>query len=112
MNGYPVYQRFANLLCVVILFISLPLAEVRADSPSQNPTFTVNTSQDTLDAHPGDGKCADKIGFCSLRAAIQEANADPGQVYLVILPAGNFALTIAGAGEDDNTLATSMSTHA
>lgn len=33
---------------------------------------------DTGDASPGDGVCADTTGFCSLRAAIEEANALPG----------------------------------
>lgn len=38
----------------------------------------VNTIGDTNDAIPGDGFCDDGGGFCSLRAAIQEANAAPG----------------------------------
>ncbi len=41
-------------------------------------TFTVNTTLDTNDASPGDGQCADSAqGACSLRAAVQEANANP-----------------------------------
>src|SRR5580692_7616384 len=39
-------------------------------------TFTVNTTNDTHDATPGDGICADSSGQCSLRAAIEEANAE------------------------------------
>lgn len=40
--------------------------------------FVVNTSGDSNDAIPGDGICDDGFGDCSLRAAIQEANAFPG----------------------------------
>ena len=43
-------------------------------------TFTVNLSDDRADASPGNGTCsAVNFGaFCTLRAAIQEANATPG----------------------------------
>lgn len=40
--------------------------------------FVVNTAGDSTDAIPGDGICNDGFGDCSLRAAIQEANAFPG----------------------------------
>jgi CSLREA domain-containing protein len=42
-------------------------------------TFTVNSTGDASDATPGDGVCDDGGGNCTLRAAIQEANANPGQ---------------------------------
>ena len=41
-------------------------------------TMTVNTTADTIDLSPGEGICANAGGNCSLRAAIMEANADPG----------------------------------
>jgi CSLREA domain-containing protein len=41
-------------------------------------TFVVDTTGDGVDAVPGDGLCADAGGQCSLRAAIQEANAFSG----------------------------------
>lgn len=63
-------------------------------------TFVVDTTSDTLDAKPGNGVCADAVdGHCSLRAAIQESNALSG-ADIIELPAGVFALTIAGSGED------------
>ena len=40
--------------------------------------FTVNSTADAVDARPGDGACATLAGQCTLRAAIQEANARPG----------------------------------
>jgi CSLREA domain-containing protein len=39
--------------------------------------FTVNSLADTPDANTSDGVCADSAGACTLRAAIQQANADP-----------------------------------
>ncbi len=41
-------------------------------------SFIVNDNGDTSDANPGDAVCADANGKCTLRAAIQEANADTG----------------------------------
>jgi CSLREA domain-containing protein len=37
--------------------------------------FTVNNNGDASDANPGDGVCADGGAVCTLRAAIEEANA-------------------------------------
>lgn len=63
-------------------------------------TFTVNTTSDTVDANPGDGICADANGLCSLRAAIQEANATGGGVSIRLQAGLVYPLTLAGAGED------------
>ncbi len=41
-------------------------------------TFVVNTTDDLLDANPGDRICATSAGTCSLRAAIDEANRRSG----------------------------------
>ena len=46
--------------------------------PAAVMTFTVNSSGDTSDANPGDGICHDGAGACTLRAAIEEANANVG----------------------------------
>lgn len=62
-------------------------------------SITVNTEADTVDVTPGNGVVADATGAVSLRAAIMEANALAG-ADTIILPAGNYALTAAGAGED------------
>ena len=62
-------------------------------------TLTVNSTADEVDASPGDGVCASASGACTLRAAIQEANAN--QAFgTIMVPAGTYVLTIAGAGED------------
>jgi CSLREA domain-containing protein len=44
----------------------------------QMATFTVNSADDAPDAMPGDGVCAAGGGACTLRAAIDEANALAG----------------------------------
>jgi CSLREA domain-containing protein len=41
-------------------------------------TFTVNSTGDAVDANKGDGICAASDGTCTLRAAIEEANALAG----------------------------------
>jgi len=67
--------------------------------PAQGATFTVNSTVDELDTNPGDGVCAAASGQCTLRAAIQEANALTGADN-VTLPAGTYRLTIDGRDED------------
>src|SRR5438128_8695966 len=49
-------------------------------TPTPPPaTFVVNSTGDGVDASPGDGSCATSIPTeCTLRAAIQEANARAG----------------------------------
>jgi hypothetical protein len=56
-------------------------------------------SADEADLLPGDGACVTTSGECSLRAAIQESNATPG-LGRILLPAGTFTLSLAGADED------------
>src|SRR5215469_6250819 len=60
-------------------------------------TFRVNTTLDTVAVDLKRGK--DAAGHVSLRSAIQAADARGGS-NTIILPAGTFTLTIAGAGED------------
>jgi CSLREA domain-containing protein len=65
--------------------------------------FIVQSTADVADANPGDGKCATSgraaldLGLCTLRAAIQEANA-LGGVHTITLPLGTYKLTISGPG--------------
>ncbi len=72
-----------------------------AASPAQAVTFTVTSTGDAVDTTPGDGDCTTALpgGACTLRAAVQEANAQGG-AHTVQLPAGAVALTIPVAGED------------
>jgi CSLREA domain-containing protein len=56
-------------------------------------SFTVNTLADTPDAAPGNGTCADSGGLCTLRAAIQEANALAGNDTINFSVMGTINLT-------------------
>ena len=66
-------------------------------------SLVVNSVLDAVDALPGDGLCATSTGVCTLRAAIQEANALSGADTITFSSSLNttpITLTIAGAGED------------
>ena len=57
---------------------AVALAGLLLSSAAWSATFTVNDTGDAGDANPGDGICATAGGVCSLRAAVQEANAFAG----------------------------------
>ncbi len=70
--------------------------------------FQVNTTQDLPETNPGDGFCQPQgapLGFCSLRAAVQEANANPGN-HVIFLPGGTdqFILSRDDAGIEDQAV--------
>ena len=46
--------------------------------------FLVNSSRDDKDSNPGDGICRTFMGFCTLRAALDEANSYPGMDTILI----------------------------
>lgn len=62
-------------------------------------TFVVDTTSDRVDVTAGDGICATASADCSLRAAIQEANALAGADSIVV-PPGTYVLGLSGADED------------
>jgi CSLREA domain-containing protein len=68
-------------------------------TPAMATTFMVDSTADAVDASPGDGTCASTSDGCTLRAAVQEANALAGSDE-VDIPAGTYRLTRAGANED------------
>jgi hypothetical protein len=89
-------SRFSFLFCA--LFVALGVQSAQA------AVFEVDDTADVVDAAPGDGFCCDRSiqpqsdcatsgGVCTLRAAIQEANALAGD-DTVMLPAGTFAIAI------------------
>jgi len=76
------------LACGAVLLFLAP--------PANAADFVVDSRADAVDAVVGDGKCdssAEGVG-CTLRAAIQEANA-AGDASLITIPAGEYRLTIA-----------------
>jgi CSLREA domain-containing protein len=65
--------------------------------------YSVDSTADAADPNPGDGVCDDGAGNCTLRAAIQSANAHGGDDN-VIVPAGVYELTLKRvAGDDEAT---------
>jgi CSLREA domain-containing protein len=68
--------------------------------------FVVNSTADLPDAKPGDQVCSTAAATCTLRAAVQEANA-AGGANTIFIPPGRYRLKIppaveAGfAGQDD-----------
>jgi len=71
-------------------------------APTPSLTITVNSTVDAVDVIPGNGTCATAGAVCTLRAAIQEANALAISVTQITVPAGTYTLTIAGNGEDSS----------
>jgi CSLREA domain-containing protein len=68
-------------------------------------SFTVTTTADAPDASPGDGLCATSAQQCTLRAAVQEANAQAaGSTVAIAVPAGNYALALGALTVLSNTV--------
>lgn len=82
------------LFFTAVLIIGMASVSIGYAAP-----FTINSTADAVDATPGDGVCATSVATCTLRAAIQEANALPG-ADAISIPAGTYVLGIAGTGED------------
>ncbi len=91
-------------LVAALLAALIPLA---APVPAvQAATFTVNTSADGTDASPGNGVCetAPGNGVCTLRAAIEEANANVLAGHdTIYLPAGTYTLSVGSHIPPDGT---------
>src|SRR3954451_8979315 len=74
------------------------LATLALAAPASATTFNVTTTKDAVDAGIN-GTCAIAGGGCSLRAALQEANATSAG-DAIVLPAGRFRITLNGPDED------------
>lgn len=86
----------AKLLILGTLVASFALV---GGTAVQAVELTVTSTTDAVDANPGDGLCATKTGTCTLRAAVQEANArDGGET--IVLQSGTYTLTVEGAGTE------------
>ncbi|MDQ3989397.1 MAG: CSLREA domain-containing protein [Actinomycetota bacterium] len=80
-------RRITMVAAGALVFSVLSGAPTWAAGP-----FQVDTAADSVDANPGDGQC-------SLRAAVQEANASGGgEIHLQ--RAATYVLTVGGTGED------------
>lgn len=94
-----------TLTVAALVFAALTLLGIGA----LGATFVVNTDDDGVDVNPGDGRCAsdfensDGNTACTIRAAIQEANARGGE-DTIELPAITMQLFLDG--RDENSAAT------
>lgn len=91
------------VLSLTILMIGLH------PEPLSAKNFRVNTTTDINDLEPGNELCIAFVSisinpprirtFCTLRAAIEEANATPGE-DTIYLESGVYKLSLTGTGED------------
>src|ERR687895_796666 len=90
-----VFAGFAVVVALLLLGLTVPAA---ADAALP---FTVNNTRDEVDTNPGNGQCQtfSGAGQCSLRAAIQEANASLGHDTINILP-GVYELEVPTLNDD------------
>ncbi len=84
-----------------------PLSFDALESRRVLATFMVNTAADTVDQIPGDGLAADSLGLTSLRAAVMEANALPGDHTIVLT--GDVELNLTSITGGDEVLVDSFS---
>ena len=78
--------------CSAVLVTSAGL--ITFPAPAAATTFTVNTVADSNDVAPGDCTCSAASGQCTLRAAVEEANASVG-TDVISLPAGEYHIGAA-----------------
>lgn len=86
------FKRLFSILSVLgslVVMASAAWAAVTAASPGSSE-LVVNTVDDEPDTQPGDGQCQTLARNCTLRAALEEANALPGP--------DSIAFNISGAG--------------
>jgi uncharacterized delta-60 repeat protein/CSLREA domain-containing protein len=87
------------IICFLLLSMSLPAGSARwleivRPTAQAATTFTVNSTADGPDINPADGVCNDGSGVCTLRAAIQEANAASGADTINFSLAANSTITL------------------
>lgn len=92
------FARSFRPFLFMVLCTAFSIALITA-TPVHAASFTVNTTIDAPDNNPGDGLCRSTAGNrCTLRAAIQEANALSG-TDTINVPAGTFILTRSGSDD-------------
>ena len=73
-----IFRKLINGSLIFFLFITCFAGQVHEASATSTSTFIVTWTTDEPDASPGDGVCLSSNLRCTLRAAIQEANANAG----------------------------------
>ena len=105
MNHQPTSRRRGpGWGAAALLFLTLFLL---ARPARAQPSFTVNSELDQIDADTADGLCRTAADTCTLRAAIMQANTISGAGAIINLPAGQYELTrpaIGSNGADEGDL--------
>lgn len=93
MNLYPPTKH--GYACALALLVLAVVFAVHFQTPATRAatTFTVDSLGDTSDCFIGNGICADLAGDCTLRAAIEEANALAGDDTIQFSVTGTINLT-------------------
>jgi CSLREA domain-containing protein len=91
-------KRALNLLAAFVLVLT-QLMMLSPSTASGAPVVTVNSTGDATDVSPGDGICStgailgDGAQECTLRAAMQEANASSVDEIAFAIPSGPYVIT-------------------
>jgi hemolysin type calcium-binding protein len=96
------FRRHAGRAALVAL-LAVTLAMVGPPRAEAAVYRVVAGSGDSADANPADLNCANLIGQCTLRAAIQTANQNPG-ADTINVDVGTYQIGVVGS--DDNVAAT------
>ncbi|MDT8386327.1 MAG: hypothetical protein RQ736_02350 [Thiogranum sp.] len=91
-------MKTALLKCAVAFLARLVLGVCLVPGSASAVYFFVDSTEDSTDANPGDGICADTSANCTLRAAVMEANAFAG-ADTIYLGQGTYRLAIPGNAE-------------
>ncbi len=108
-------MRLLTRLCCALVVALLPLLYSSLTPKASASNFNVNSLADTSDVLASDGICSDAVGDCTLRAAIQEANASASADVISVgvtgtinlgsaLPGLSTNVTISGPGESQLTV--------
>ncbi|HEY7067416.1 MAG TPA: choice-of-anchor Q domain-containing protein [Chloroflexota bacterium] len=86
----------------LLLALALLLATLPGARPAYAATFAVTTTQDAPNVSPTGTTCASTLpgAPCTLRAAVQAANALGGTQTINLGVVGTYVLTVVGANED------------
>ena len=98
-EGHTMKKMKRKKMLFVILMFFCAIIVFTLSQGAEAAIFKVNSTDDIVDVAPGNGVCMTGTGVCTLRAAIQEANALAGP-DVIKLKAGTYRLTLTGAGED------------
>lgn len=107
---YRLSESFSGSSLSMLSFIAGPYYDDDLGNNGTTETLTVGTPSvftvdwlfDSVDADPGDGVCEDDQGYCTLRAAVMEANALPGPNVIELGPTDLIPhlLTLLESGTD------------